>query len=142
MREPDGTTTAQAVQVVPLTDMHLQPKPLIGKAAGRRIDFLNALATKLDDETTGSQGVRFEKQLDGSGLFCAADAKDGPGRLGSLCQDFTPARLFTSAERRRLLGMCGAAPRVSSNRSSKKQRRVRKQKRVKVWTGADVFDKR
>lgn len=141
VRQPDGTMEAQAVQVVPLTDMHVQARPHSVKSAGRRIDVLNMLAEELDDTGSGSQGVRFAKQPDGSGLFCRPGAGNGPGRLGALCTDYSPAPAFTKAARRRVRGLCSFSPRVASRKKSRTQRASkRKKRRRKAWTGRDVFN--
>ncbi len=141
VRQPDGTMEAQAVQVVPLTDMHLQARAHPVKSAGRRIDILNMLAEELDDDLAGSRGVRFAKQVDGSGLYCRPSAAQGPGRLGKLCADFVPAPSLTITQRRRLRGMCSYTPRVASRKKAGSRRASKSKKRRKKWTGRNVFNR-
>ncbi|MGI9406038.1 MAG: CapA family protein [Hyphomicrobiaceae bacterium] len=128
VRDATGAMTAQAVQVVPLTDMHLQPRPMTGKRARRRIDVLNFLVSKLDDEIAGSRGVRFAKQVDGSGLFCRPGAENMPGRAGTLCEGFVAPDELAPSTRSRLSRLCRSR-RVAVG---VKKRRFRKRARRKV----------
>lgn len=81
-----GHLAARAVEVVPITDTHLAPRPMEAKQAARRIAVLNGLARGLDDDQADARGLRFVTQADGSGLYCFPDAWLEPGRIGKLCR--------------------------------------------------------
>jgi capsule synthesis protein PGA_cap len=81
-----GHLAARAVEVVPITDTHLAPRPMSPKQAARRIAVLNGLARGLDDDKADARGLRFVTQENGSGLYCFSDAWLEPGRIGKLCR--------------------------------------------------------
>jgi poly-gamma-glutamate capsule biosynthesis protein CapA/YwtB (metallophosphatase superfamily) len=81
-----GHLKARAVEVVPITGMHLAPKPMRASQASKRIAVLNGLARGLDDEDANARGLRFVAQPDGSGLYCFPNADLEPGRIGALCR--------------------------------------------------------
>ena len=87
-RTDKGRYRAQAIQLVPLTEMHESARAMTGKAAHTRIAVLNGLAKGLDDVRAGARGLRFRPQPDGTGLHCAADARDAGGRIGALCRSW------------------------------------------------------
>jgi hypothetical protein len=85
---PGGQLAARAIEVVPLTGMHLAPKPMAPEQATRRIGVLNGLARALDVPQAHARGLRFAPQPDGSGLYCFAGAEKAEGRIGALCRDW------------------------------------------------------
>ena len=84
-----GGFQAEAVEIVPLTDMHVQTRRHSPEQSRRRILALNALAGQLDSKADGSQGLRFKPQKDGRGLFCRFDPdRVLPPQLAALCADY------------------------------------------------------
>ncbi|MEO0618031.1 MAG: CapA family protein [Pseudomonadota bacterium] len=138
VRQPNGSFETKAVQAVPLIDMHLNARPITGKRGHQRIEILNELARELDAPESGSRGVRFTPQSDGSGLFCTPDAANGPGRLAALCKGYTPPPEISAARKRRIRQMCASAPRVAKARKTPRKRAQRKRK---VWDGRSAFSR-
>lgn len=115
-RGPDGQLKPQAIEAIPLTDMHQSAAPLAGDEGRRRIGVLNHLATGLDDAVSGAKGVRFKSQANGSGLYCMAGADQLPGRIGSLCRDWTLAEPATGTAAQQIMQSCGGSIMVARAR--------------------------
>lgn len=75
-RMSDGKLKIETVEAVPLTGMHRQTRAMTGEAARRRLDVLNYLGSHLDAKGNEARALRFARQANGSGLWCAADATD------------------------------------------------------------------
>jgi hypothetical protein len=75
-----GDLHVRAIEAIPVTDMHVRPRPLDAEAAAERIHVLNHLGERL-----GATGVRFAIQPDGTGLHCAAGADQLAGAIGVRC---------------------------------------------------------
>ncbi len=87
-----GRLVAKAVQVLPLTKTHMQTAPFASQAqAIKRIYVLNYLSRQLDNKKTGSQGIRFTPQEDGTGLYCVKDAGTLTNKIGKLCKNWRPS---------------------------------------------------
>ncbi len=117
-RSGDDRLTPRAVEVVPLTDMHLATRPMPAVEARERIEVLNHLAGGLDDQDAGATGVRFATSLDGTGLHCLAGAENEPGRIGALCRGWLPPPPASPALSRRLASACGDTMLVARARAS------------------------
>jgi poly-gamma-glutamate capsule biosynthesis protein CapA/YwtB (metallophosphatase superfamily) len=76
-RTANGDLSLISVRVVPLTDMHRATKPLPPEPAALRIAALNHLSSQLDHPDSGTAGLRFSVQEDGSGLWCNPQAEAG-----------------------------------------------------------------
>ena len=125
IRNGSGGYTAKAIEIVPLTDMHREPKRFSNVAESKkRVEVLNVLAGALDDSAAGSVGVRFAPQSDGSGLHCVAGAASAAGPIGSLCRGWkAPGK--PSAEVARIVG---AKLRGKRSKGSKRKKRRRGRK--------------
>ncbi|MBX3505698.1 MAG: CapA family protein [Parvibaculum sp.] len=66
-----GGYQVETVEITPITKMHIAPEPMTGDAARLRVEVMNYLGGQLSED-----GLRFRPQADGSGLWCAAGAKD------------------------------------------------------------------
>ena len=64
-----GRLVAQAAEVVPLTDMHVDTSPLRADEAQKRLAVLNAQSRK----SLGQGALIFEARPDGSGIACFGD---------------------------------------------------------------------
>lgn len=84
----DGTLVTRAVEVIPVTKMHIRPERLPARTSADRIHVLNYLASKLP---SGAEGIRFQIQKDGNGLYCFKGASKDPGKIGKLCRDYRGA---------------------------------------------------
>ena len=84
----DGKLTTRAVEVIPVTKMHIRPERLPARASADRIHALNYLASKLP---SGGNGMRFQIQQNGNGLYCFEGASKDPGRVGQLCKGYRGA---------------------------------------------------
>lgn len=82
---PAGRLQIAAVEIVPVTDMHIQARPLRAEEGRRRIMAMNGLSRALGSERTGGEPLRLLPQEDGSGLYCAAGSDSLPEPLRSLC---------------------------------------------------------
>lgn len=71
----------QAVEAIPLTDTHLQPKPHGAQAAEARIQALNSLSTR----ELGSAAMRFRISAMGSGVFCNPQSLAYSVRAKAVC---------------------------------------------------------
>ena len=67
-----------AIEVLPINSTHMQTARMSAKQGARRVSILNGLARQFDNPSTGSKGVRFMVQKDGSGLYCAAARRIHP----------------------------------------------------------------
>ncbi|MBI1261725.1 MAG: hypothetical protein GC184_08365 [Rhizobiales bacterium] len=74
LKSGEGTLALETVEVLPLTNMHMKTRAMTGDAAALRIAVLNDLSRQLDDGPSGTQGLQFTPQADGSGLWCATDS--------------------------------------------------------------------
>jgi poly-gamma-glutamate synthesis protein (capsule biosynthesis protein) len=102
----DGRLEIKAVEAIPVTDTHMRPRRLPGAEGAARVHVLNYLAQTLDDPAGQARGLRFTPQKDGSGLYCAADARDAGGRLGGLCRGFAQAPPIPESLRGRIAASC------------------------------------
>lgn len=89
----DGKLITRAVEVIPVTKMHIRPERLPAKASADRIHALNYLASKLP---SGAEGMRFQIQKNGNGLYCFKGASKDPGRVGKLCRGYRGAGAIPS----------------------------------------------
>ncbi len=86
-----GEFRPRAIEVIPIVDMHrVAGRWTEAVESGRRVEVLNALAERLDDEKADSVGVRFHIRPDGSGLWCAPSARHDPAPIGPLCKSHRP----------------------------------------------------
>ena len=83
LKMSDGRLKARAVEVVPVTQMHIRTEKMEPRKAMDRIHALNYLARKLP---SGAEGLQFTPQKDGSGLYCFKGASRDPGSIGKLCR--------------------------------------------------------
>jgi poly-gamma-glutamate capsule biosynthesis protein CapA/YwtB (metallophosphatase superfamily) len=105
-RGDDGRLRARAIEVVPLSQTHQRPAPMTGAAAKARIHALNYLGSTLGGSGARAKGVRFTPQPDGTGLYCFADARQLPGKIGKLCQGWQPPPGIPPAIRARIASSC------------------------------------
>lgn len=113
-----------AVEVFPLTEMHIGPRVMRPERARDRVAVLNGLARRLDHDETGATGVRFHERSDGTGLHCTALGAQLSGEIGRLCRTLG----IPTSENTRALGCSGPTPSVYV--ASNKQRRSRKRRRA------------
>lgn len=73
----------QAVEAVPLTQMHLNPKPLSAPAAAQRIRYLNEISSR---DLGRSNAMEFRVRDDGSGVSCLAETLPYSARARAACQ--------------------------------------------------------
>ncbi len=104
-----GRLAARAVEVIPLTEMHIGTERMTGDRARDRIHVLNYLAAGLDDRGRRANGVRFQAQADGSGLACLPGAVREQGRIGQLCRSWEGVMATPGALRQRIAAACGPA---------------------------------
>ena len=131
----EGRLTARAVEVIPITDMHLMAKPMPASAAARRIEVLNYLATGLDDVASRASGVRFQTRDNGTGLYCTQHAKLADGPLGALCRNWTPPDPVKASDLRNLRYACGGSALIARKKPSKKSRaRAKSSNRGRKYT--------
>ncbi|MCH9765293.1 MAG: CapA family protein [Alphaproteobacteria bacterium] len=77
---------AMALEVIPMTGMHVKPRPMRPDAAKMRVRVLNGLAKQLDSKQGGTaRGVRFVAQPDGRGVACFAGSEYMRGEIRALC---------------------------------------------------------
>jgi len=79
-----GRFEVQAVEAVPLTNMHFIARPMKPEAAKRRVEVLNNLSRK----SVGDAALVFDVQDDGRGVACFGENL-GP-RARKVCQDIAP----------------------------------------------------
>lgn len=114
--DANGRLALRAVEAIPLTDMHWQARPMSGEAARVRIHVLNHLASALDDNDSGARGLRFAPTADGTGLYCAPEAANEPGRIGALCRDWTGVPAAEPSLAARVRSACGSGAIVARAR--------------------------
>lgn len=124
-RGAKGHLVARAVEVIPLTEMHLAAKPYPAKEAARRIEVLNYHARGLDDKGAEANGVRFQIRDDGTGIYCTPAAMGAKGRLGQMCRNWRRPTL-DAATIDRIASACGTDPRVARAPSPKPARSASK----------------
>jgi poly-gamma-glutamate synthesis protein (capsule biosynthesis protein) len=79
-----GKFEIQAVEAIPLTNMHFIARPMKSEEAKRRIEVLNRLSQK----SIGEDALLFDVLDDGRGLACFGE-NQGP-RARKVCRDLTP----------------------------------------------------
>lgn len=123
VRRGDEKPKLAAIEVVPLTDTHMQTRPMAPRAAARRIGILNGLARQFDRPRQGAKGVRFVAQSDGSGLYCDSNANSHPATAG-LCRNYRRTHLASKANYKRALSTCGRSgqPRMIAKSGVTKKR--------------------
>ncbi len=97
-----------AIEVVPLTATHLRPEPLSPRKAAKRIAVLNGLATQFDQPSQGAEGIRFDIQEDGTGLFCTSVAQENP-KTASLCKSYRKYDQRDARTYRAAVSSCGSS---------------------------------
>ncbi len=75
LRTETDTWSIETVEALPLTNMHIQTEAMSGQESFKRLQVLNYLGRRLDNEAEGAQGLQFVQQADGSGLWCAPHAQ-------------------------------------------------------------------
>ncbi|MCH9766019.1 MAG: CapA family protein [Alphaproteobacteria bacterium] len=106
VRNAEGALSTQAIEVIPLTQMHRKAKPMRAAAGRARIHALNYLGSRLGAKDGSARGVQFTPQSDGRGLYCFPGAATKPGKIGNLCRGWKPVSGIPSALRRRIAGSC------------------------------------
>lgn len=99
-RGADGALAIETVEVQPLTAMHIRTEPMAGEESRLRLDVLNYLGARLDNEAEGARGLRFAMQADGSGLWCAKGASD------PRCAGWTEPPLASGERAQRIAAAC------------------------------------
>ena len=99
----DGHLITRAVEVIPVTKMHIRPVKLSARKSADRIHALNYLARKLP---AGAEGMRFSIQKDGTGLYCFKGAGGDPGHVGRLCRGWKGAGGTPSFLAGKIAGSC------------------------------------
>lgn len=105
-RDGSGALKARAVEVMPVTNTHIQTKRLSAAKSRQRVHALNYLASRLPAGGADVEGMRFTPQADGRGLFCFAGAAGEGGAIGALCRGWKPAPAIPSNIRGRVAGSC------------------------------------
>ncbi len=106
VRESGKKPVLAAVEALPIQSTHMQPERIDGVRGARRIAILNGLAAQLDQPKTGSQGVRFMAQDDGSGLHCTKAARKHP-YTAQLCSNYSEQHLASNQQYRQAVATCG-----------------------------------
>ena len=119
-RRADGHLAARAIEVVPLTGMHMRPTRLAPAAATLRVHVLNHLAAGLDAPAAKARGVRFVPRADGSGLHCLPGAEREAGRIGELCAGWAEPTQPASNLVQQIAGACGRTDAVAARPSTSK----------------------
>jgi poly-gamma-glutamate synthesis protein (capsule biosynthesis protein) len=101
IRDGDGAFEIDVVEAVPLTDMHVQTRIMTGDPAALRLDVINYLGAALDDEKSGTRGLRFALQADGTGAWCRA------GSVDVRCAGWTEPPLAAGARLSEITRACG-----------------------------------
>ncbi len=73
----------QAVEVIPLTQMHIKPRPLDARAAADRVSRLNSLSAS---DLGTAKAMRFQLRQDGSGVACINQGLALSARAKAVCQ--------------------------------------------------------
>lgn len=108
LAERDGRFVVRAIEAIPIQRMHVRPAPMQAEASKARIHVLNHLAEALDDAAAGSTGVRFAPQADGTGLYCAPDARNDDSAAGILCANAEPYESPPEKLRSQIAAACAA----------------------------------
>ncbi len=103
LKGSNGHLRTRAVEVIPVTKMHIRPVKLSSRKAADRVHALNYLARKLP---SGAEGMRFSIQKDGTGLYCFKGAGGDPGRIGRLCRGWKGAGGTPSFLAGKIAGSC------------------------------------
>ncbi len=129
LRRAGKRPVPRALEIVPVTQMHYQPRRFSSVSAShRRVRAVNYLSAMLDDAKSGARGVRFTPQSDGSGLWCAPGAAKDPGRIGTLCRQWSPVAVLSDALQREVKRDCRVLtdkdlPKRKKKKLSKRERR-------------------
>ena len=107
IRQANDKPELAVIEAIPIQSTHMQPVPVLGREGARRIAILNGLAAQFDHPSSGSRGVRFLTQDDGSGLFCTQSAEHHP-MTRQLCTHFDRRHLASAKQYRRAVASCGA----------------------------------
>ena len=105
-RDNFGILKARAVEVMPVTNTHIQTRRLSPAKSTQRVHALNYLAHRLPKGGTDVEGMRFTPQADGGGLFCFAGAASEDGSIGALCRNWKPAPPVPAGLRGRIARSC------------------------------------
>jgi len=146
--KPNGRLAARAIEVIPLTDMHLRAKPMPPQQAAKRIEILNFLAQNLDDSTTRAKGVRFQIGKDGTGLYCTSEGRSDIGAIGKLCANWKPMTPLAAVRTRQINYACNGATFVArlgggkTKRGSAHGNRTKMRARRKARTPHELADRR
>lgn len=106
IRESGKKPVLAAVEALPIQSTHMQPERINGVRGARRIAILNGLAAQLDQPKTGSRGVRFMAQDDGSGLHCTKAALKHP-YTAQLCSNYSEQHLASNRQYSQAVATCG-----------------------------------
>jgi len=134
VKQSFGKPELAAVEIVPVTNMHLRPKQIPASKAARRIAVLNGLARQFDNAGEGAKGVRFAVREDGTGLYCTAKAR-GNSVTANLCSGYRPYVEAHTGVYRSALNSCGRSfgPKVfASLKSSTSAQKLTSKKPVQV----------
>ncbi|PLW76656.1 hypothetical protein C0081_11310 [Cohaesibacter celericrescens] len=101
-----------AIEAVPINSTHMQPTRIKGRHGARRIAILNGLANQFDNKKSGSSGVRFMAQTDGSGLYCTKAAAEHL-YTRQLCGNFRQEHLASKKKYQRAAATCGGSAPLS-----------------------------
>ncbi|MEM8626834.1 MAG: CapA family protein [Pseudomonadota bacterium] len=94
---PAGRLVARAVEVTPVTQMHIAPKQMPASKGRLRIHALNYLASKLPkNPRNAGENLRFKVRGDGTGYYCFPGASDLGGKVGALCANWSGPSPVTS----------------------------------------------
>jgi poly-gamma-glutamate synthesis protein (capsule biosynthesis protein) len=134
----DGRLAAEAIEVVPITGMHLKPEPMQTAEAAKRVHVLNQLARRFDDPAVRSHGVRFSVQADGSGLACFAGETATNAKASTLCRGWRGPDEASEDLRRQIRAACGGEAVASAPRT----RVVTAREEERVTSSASVARRR
>ncbi len=95
-----------ALEVLPITATHVQPRLLPPRQAARRIAIMNGLAAQFDRPAQGSSGIRLTARRDGTGLFCTAEAQTHASTR-ALCRGYEDVAIPQNANFSRAVSTCG-----------------------------------
>ena len=111
--------TVGAIEAIPITNTHVRPQRCSPQDGARRIFALNYLGARLGNRP-GSEGLRFTPRGDGTGLYCALGADSLGGRIGALCQAWTPAPPIPAQLSAQLANACADKPFYGAGRKKKR----------------------
>lgn len=107
VQEIDKKPKIAAVEVLPITQTHMQTKRLGPRQSAKRIAVLNGLARQFDNSASNSRGVRFGIRPDGSGLYCTQSASKN-AVTSNLCKNYAPQVASFKNTYSRALRSCGS----------------------------------